>query len=290
MPSRRCLPPRLLTLALAFALAPPLASPPARADAGSAGEEPLVDAVPSDGMTGRDVYQCVLDNRFDSYVQESSLVSGDRGEVAQESRLLMTWKSFRNEDDTAREGVLSKTIVKYTHPFDLRFSGYLVINNDQRPNDQFVYLAASRRIRRVNLRKEAVFGTDFTFEDIVPAEIEDGEYRRLADTMVEGHPVYVVEVTPKPHVNSEYSRFVASVDKVSCVPLRTRYWDDRGLEVKELRAAPERIQEFEGVHWPMELTMRNLQLDTYTKLVVKKLEPNAPLRDREFEVRRLESH
>ena len=36
--------------------------------------------------------------------------------------------------------------------------------------------------------------------------------------------------------------------------------------------------------------MRNLQLDTFTTLTVEDLEPNAPLRNREFEVRRLESH
>jgi len=192
------------------------------------------DAVPepSDGRSGRDIYSCVLDNRFSAYVQEAKLVSGDRGEASQESRLRMTWKSFRDEQDEPRAGVLSKTLVRYEHPFDLRFSGYLVINNVDRPNDQFVYLAATRKIRRVNLRKEAVFGTDFTFEDIVPAEIEDADYRRLSDVVVDGRSVYVVEVVPKPHADSEYSRFVVYVPRENCVPVRTRYWDDKGVEVK----------------------------------------------------------
>jgi len=278
--------------ALGPALALLLAAAGALADAAErdAIPEPMVDAIPSDGQSGKDIYRCVLTNRFDSYVQDSTLISGDRGEAAQESRLRMTWKSFRDDDEAPRDGVLSKTIVKYTHPFDLRFSGYLVINNDERPNDQFVYLAASRKIRRVNLRKEAVFGTDFTFEDIVPHEIEDGDYRRLSDTMIEAHPVYVVEITPKEYVNSEYSKFVAYVDKATCVPLRTRYWDDRDIEVKELTAVRDRIEVHEEIHWPMELTMRNLRLDTFTTLRVNELEPNAPLRDKEFEVRRLESH
>ena len=252
--------------------------------------DPVVDAAPRDGLSGRDIYQCVLDNRFSSYIQESRLVSGDRGDASQESRLEMSWKNWRDEADLAKNGILSKTIVRYTHPFDLRFSGYLIVNNEARKNDQFVYLAASRRIRRVNLRKEAVFGTDFTFEDIVPHEIEDGDYRRLPDTKIEKSPVYAVEVTPKEHADSEYSRFVVYVEKVSCVPLRTRYWDDKELEVKELTSPIESVQKFEDVHWPMELTMKNLQLDTFTTLTVQALEPNAPLRDKEFEVRRLESH
>ena len=252
--------------------------------------DPTVDAVPNDGLSGRDIYKCVLDNRFRSYQQESRLVSGDRSGDAQESRLEMNWKNWRSEDETARDGILSKTMVRYTHPFELRFSGYLIINNAQRGTDQFVYLATRRRVRRVNLRKEAVFGTDFTFEDIVPNEIEDGDYRRLSDNMEQEKPVYVVEITPKEHVNSEYSRYIVYVSKENCVPLKTRYWDDREVEVKELTAPKDSIEEHDGIHWPMELTMRNLQLDTFTTLYVSNLEPNAELRDREFEVRRLESH
>ncbi len=245
---------------------------------------------PTDGLSGRDVYACVLRNRFSAYVQEAKLVSGDEGESAQESRLRMTWKSFRDGEDQPRAGVLSKTLVRYDHPFDLRFSGYLVINNVDRPNDQFVYLAATKKIRRVNLRKEAVFGTDFTFEDIVPAEIEDADYRRLSDTVVDGRSLYVVEVTPKPEADSEYSRFVVYVARESCVPLRTRYWDEKGVEVKELTVPFEAVREFQGIHWPMELTMKNLKLESFTTLTVEDLKPNPNLPDRDFEVRRLMSH
>lgn len=241
-------------------------------------------------LTGRDVYQCVVDNRFRSYVQDARLVSGDRGQAVQESRLRMTWSSFRDADDRPVDGVLSKTIVRYTEPFDLRFSGYLVVNNDVRPNDQFVYLNARRKVRRVNLREEAVFGTDFTFEDIVPHEVEDGDYERLPDAEQGGKGVYVVEVVPKEAENSEYSKFVIYVDKASCVPLWTRYWDEKGVEVKQLTVVADKIQSVEGVHWPMELTMRNLQLESFTTLVVEKLEPNPKLSRRDFDLRRLESH
>jgi len=258
------------------------------ASAPGRGEDALPEAR---ALTGREIYQCVLDNRFDAYVQTASLASGDRGGSVQESALRMTWRSFRDEEgEPGGAGVLSKTMVKYTEPFDLRFSGYLIVNNHARSNDQFVYLAASRRIRRVNLRREAVFGTDFTFEDIVPREIEDGTYERLPDKILEGTPVYVVEVTPKEHAESEYSRFVLHVEREHCVPILTRYWDDKGVEVKELTAPPEHVEEHEGVWVPMELVMRNLQMDTYTRLRVEKLVPNPDLARTDFDIRRLESH
>jgi len=253
--------------------------------------EPLEDALPPDAEpSGRDIYQCVLDNRFDAYVQQSKLLSGDRGSSTQESRLRMTWSSFRDPEGEPSGGVLSKTLVKYVDPFDLRFSGYLIINNHARSNDQFVYLATSRRIRRVNLRREAIFGTDFTFEDLVPREIDDGDYRRLPDQVVQDATTYVVEIIPRAHADSDYSRFVIQVDKGTCVPLLTRYWDERGLLVKELTAPSADVKEIDGVHWPSTLTMRNVQNDTFTTLTVQELEPNPKLERTTFDLRRLESH
>jgi len=245
---------------------------------------------PDADLSGRDIYQCVVDNRFRSYTQDARLVSGDRGSAVQESRLRMTWSSFRDDKDQPVNGVLSKTIVRYMEPFDLRYSGYLVVNNDGRPNDQFVYLNARRKVRRVNLREEAVFGTDFSFEDIIPNEVEDGDYARLPDTEVDGHRVFVVEITPKAHENSNYSKLVSHVDKTTCVPLLTRYWDEKGVEVKQLTVIADKIKEVAGVHWPTELTMKNLQLESFTTLLIENLEPNPKLNPRDFDVGRLESH
>jgi hypothetical protein len=282
--STRLLPLVVLLVPLALGRAGAAAEPPpTRAPA----QEDALS--PQASLSGRDIYQCVLDNRFDAYVQTSALLSGDRGGSTQESRLRMTWRSFRDQNDQPSEGILSKTLVRYSDPFDLRNSGYLIVNNEARPNDQFVYLSSTRRIRRVNLRREAVFGTDFTFEDIVPREIEDGDYQRLPDAMVDGAATYVVEVVPRKHADSEYSKFVIHVDKAHCVPLLTRYWDKRGVEVKELTAPAASLRELEGVWWPMELTMRNLQLDTFTTLRVEDLEPNPDLPRRIFDLRRLES-
>ena len=277
----------LLVLAPASAEADPAA---AATPEPSAARAPQDVQSPQSQLTGREIYQCVLDNRFQSYIQHSKLISGDRGEEEQESRLRMTWSSFRDDDGKPVKGVLSKSMVRYLDPFDLRFSGYLIINNDLRENDQWVYLPTYRRIRRVNLRREAVFGTDFTFEDIVPREIEDGDYRRMPDKLLEGTPTYVVEVTPKEHSDSEYSKFVIHVDKTNCVPLLTDYWDDKGLQVKQLTAPAEHVQEMQGVYVPMQLTMHNVQLETYTTLHVEDLDPNTKISRKTFDLRRLEAH
>jgi len=246
---------------------------------------------PLEALDGREVYNRVLENRFDSYVQLSSLISGDRAGNDQETRLRMWFKSFRDGNRPESEpDTLSKTLVRYTYPFDIRHSGYLIINNEQRPNDQFVYLATNRRVRRVNLRGEAVFGTDFSFEDVIPKELDDADYRRLPDGVVNGVPCFVVEAVPKPYRHSEYSRLEILIEKERAVPLRTRYWDERGILVKQLSVDRSSIERIEGLWIPRRMTMEQLQLESYTTLKVVEIVPNAPLERTMFDLRRLEGH
>jgi len=97
-------------------------------------------------------------------------------------------------------------------------------------------------------------------------------------------------VVPKPFAASEYSRVRVYIEKARFVPLRTRYWDRAGVEVKELRAQPSTIREFDGVWLPMQATMRNLLLESFTTLTVTDLVPNPHLSQATFDLSRLESH
>jgi hypothetical protein len=282
-------PPHLLALAVALTVAIP-------GFARAADPEPVETASPSDdapagdGLTGRQIYDRVLDNRFRSSRENAKLISGDRGGNTQESRMTVLWKSFRDDQDEPTNGVFSKTVVRYTHPFDLRFSAYLVINNAERNDDQFVYLNSRRRIRRINLRGEPVMGSDFGFEDVIPREIEDAEYKRLPDEIYDGRSCYVVEIRPTASSNSEYSRLRSTIDKEIPVVLRTQYWDADGIAVKEGTAPFAEVREIEGIWIPMHAEMKNLVSGSWSRLLSEDFEPNPTLDAGEFDLRRLESH
>ncbi len=274
-------------LAAGALLAAGLAGGPALADDLGAASRPGDLAK----LSGRDIYQRVLDNSFESFIQESVLTSGDRGGNEQRSRFKMWFQDLRDpQKEQPRGTVIARSLVQYTHPFDIRHSGYLILSKLDSVNDQFVYLSSQRRVKRVNLRGEAVFGTDFSFEDILPRQIEDAEYQRLADAEAQGLDCFVVEAIPKQHAKSEYSRMYVYVDKQRYVPLLTRYWDDRDTEVKELKSEPERIEHIEGVWVPRRMTMRHLKLESYTTLDLEKIHPNPALTKSTFELRRLETH
>lgn len=285
-----------LTAGVAAAEKPAPPPSPAVAPPGSAPPTAAASAAPTaddDTLTGHDIYEKVLDNRFDSYKEELIMRSGDRGGNVQATEMELKYKSFRDEGDR----FLSKVIMKYQAPQDVRHLGYLVINKTDGSEDQFVYRPSSRRVQRINLRGEAIFGTDFAFEDIIPQEIEDATYERKPDEQLEGTPVYVVQVTPKPTADSEYSKLDVYVARDSFVALKVRYWDQDGLEIKELNADPTSIAMYEHADggaakqiWvARKQKVVHLRLESWTELEVTELDPSIDLSSRHFSERQLTS-
>ena len=248
--------------------------------AGPLAAEPL-----DPNLDAQTIYERVLDNRFESSVQEIELISGDRIGREQLIRIQMLWRRYPERS----ESVLSRTLIRYLAPADIRGAGYLVINKRDQPDDQFLYLPSSRRTRRVSLRGETVIGTDLSVEDIVPRELEDADYQRVEDAEVDGVPCYGIDAIPAAEKDSHYSRLRIYVEPDHYVPLRTRYWDRAGVEVKEMRAAPDSIREIKGIWMPLEATMRNHLEDSYTNLRVLSLAPNPTLSKPYFTQRQLET-
>ena len=267
------------------------ANPAARVAVKSTAVERMLDGTPDDELTGTQIYERVLANRFDSFRQSARLVSGDRSGKQQATRFNMWFDDTREPDkEPAAGSLLSRTLVRYTHPFDIRHTGYLVLNRLDRTNDQFLYIASERRVKRINLRGEAVFGTDFSLEDVFPREVEDADYERLPDVEHKGEPCFQVQATPKPEQRSEYSRFVVYVEKTRYLPLLTRYWDSRDVEIKQLDAPRASVELHQDVWVPMRLTMTHLKHESFTTLEVNQIDPNPTIRDTTFDLRSLESH
>ena len=120
-----------------------------RADAAQAVTLPdrkeVEDALPEGGsMTGRAIFDRFLENRLHSAVQYQTVISRDPGGNAQTSRFWVRWKDYRDKDKKAVDGVYAKTLVKFDAPDDMRATGFLMVVNDDRPNDQFVWSPVDR--------------------------------------------------------------------------------------------------------------------------------------------------
>jgi len=290
-----------LALGLATGLATPASGQPPEAESveqaaggatesaeGSGAGAPPPAPEPVDaGLSGREIYERVLDNRHRTLFQKQRLVSSDAGGASSATELWMRWKDGHDENGKTKGGVLSKTLAKYSAPRNVRGTGYLVVQKEKGPDDQFVYFPSARRVRRVNLG-EAIMGTDYSIEDIVPRELSTAEYEREGDVDVEGVDCYVVDLVPLADSGSQYSKLRSYIEKGHHVVVRTDYWDRDGVEIKRFAAPAAEIEEVDGVWLIKAGTMSNLVESSSTRLDVLEMEPNAKIRDADFSQRKLE--
>lgn len=251
--------------------------------------EEIEDAVPEGAtLTGRQIYERYLDNRqIHAAFQHQKLISTDPGGSTQTSRFWVRWKDYTDHDDKPVDGIYAKTLVRFTEPFDMRNTGFLMIAKEGGKSDQFIYRPSDRRVRRVNMSSGSLMGSDYSFDDIAFHNLEDAEYTRHADEELDGGPVYVVEAIAKPTAHSKYHRTLSYIEREHYVALKVRYWDGDGVEVKLLTAPRSSIKSFDGIWVATYSTMHNLQEDTTSEMIVEDLEPNPELTDRLFSLFKL---
>jgi hypothetical protein len=280
--------PRLAPLVLVYLLLWPAAASAEAAAIDLPTQEEIEDAVPEGAsLTGREIYERFHEQRILSGIQYQSVISRDPSGAEQRSRFWVRWKDYRDENNEPVDGVIAKTVVKFLDPFDMRHTGLLVVTNKGRDPDQFIYQPSARRVRRVKLQGVGVGGTDFGYDDIAFNNLEAADFVRLPDDELEGGPVYVVESTLKPFVDSDYRTSTVWFEKEHYIPLHAVYRDESGVEIKESRARRSSIKEFDGSWVATEVTMYNLKEGTSSVLLVEKLEPNVEMADRLFSLFRL---
>lgn len=243
-------------------------------------------------LTGHEIYDRFLKNRkrLRTVAETGHILSRDPAGNPQETRFILRAKDYRDAHDDAVDGIYSKTLVKITGPRELEHTGYLYVHRSDRADDQFIYSPMRMRTARASIRGQNVAGTDFSFDDFLTSldDIEDAHYTRHADETVDGTLCYVVEAVMKPGAKSRYTKSIVYVEKEHYVPLRTRYWDDVGVEAKALTSPHRSVKNYDGVWVPTESTMTDLLEDTQSTLTIDTLDPNPPLTDTDFSTSVLE--
>jgi len=255
-----------LVLTNALFVSVPLTTASEKAPAAADVEE----AIPEGGsLTGREIYERFLENKFSESFQRLHVVSRDPGGNEQTTRFTISLQDHRNGEGDPVDGVNAKMLVSVSDPFDMRHTAYLMISKEPGPDDEFAYRPSSRRVQRVDLKNTSLLGTDFTFNDIAFQNIEDADYNRHPDEVIDGIVVYVVEANVKETIDVEYHKTISYLEKEHYIPLRTRYWDDHGVEVKEMTAPESKIRAFGNASVATESTMTDLRQQTSSSLYVE---------------------
>lgn len=141
-----------------------------------------------------------------------------------------------------------KLLAIFEAPADVRGTVFLSHTHADRADDQWLYLPALKRVKRIaSANKSSPFmGSEFSYEDLASAEVEKYSYAYPGDESYEGDARFLLERVPV-DAESGYSRQRVWVDKQRYVPLRVEYYDRRGDKLKTLELRDYR--QYLGRYW-----------------------------------------
>lgn len=153
------------------------------------------------------------------------LVDAGGGETLRELRV----KTIEGREDG------DKLLAVFEAPADVRGTVFLSHTHADRPDDQWLYLPALKRVKRIAPanRSSPFMGSEFSYEDLASAELEKYTYGYRGDERYEGGPRFLLERVPV-EAESGYGRQLVWVDQARYVPLRIEYFDRRGEKLKTL--------------------------------------------------------
>lgn len=160
-----------------------------------------------------------------------------------------------------------KSLSIFDRPRDVKGTAMLTFSHAVKPDDQWLYLPALKRVKRISSRNKSgpFMGSEFAFEDLGSQEVEKYTYVWLRDEEIDGRPAYVIERKPA-YEYSGYTRLVGWLDKEYMQPVKTVFYDRKNTLLKTLTFTG--YQQFLGQYWrPGEMNMVNHQTGKSTRLV-----------------------
>ena len=175
-----------------------------------------------------------------------------------------------------------KSLFVFDQPRDVQGTALLTHAHANTPDDQWLYLPALKRVKRINAstRSGSFMGSEFSYEDMSPPEVEEFTYTYLRDEPCGELRCTVIEQVPSDE-KSGYSRKVVWQDTGELRTWKMELYDRRGSHLKTLTFVDYR--QYLQKYWrAQEQTMVNHLTGASTVLAWTDFEFRTNLDDREF--------
>jgi outer membrane lipoprotein-sorting protein len=175
-----------------------------------------------------------------------------------------------------------RTLLVFDRPRDLSGTALLTHANPGASDDQWLYLPALKRVKRIATSSQSgsFMGSEFAYEDIGSQEVGKYRYRFHGEDTLDQQACLVVERVPLDS-SSGYSRQLVWFDREAYRVLQIEYYDPDGDRLKTLRLRG--YQRYDQ-HWrPDEMEMVNSQTGKSTTIVWQEYEFDSGLSERDFD-------
>lgn len=216
----------------------------------------------------------------------------DRGFKDNEVRLKMVLRNAAGQQtsrtlfiktlEVPDENLGDKSLIVFDSPADIDGTALLSHAKILKPDDQWLYLPALKRVKRISsVNKSGPFvGSEFAFEDFTALELNKYDYKYLRSEPCGTLNCDVIERYPR-YEYSGYTKQISWVDQEVYQVRKVEFYDRRGDLLKTLTL--DDYQLYAEKYWrSLRLAMANHQTKKSTVLEYADYRFGIGLKDREF--------
>jgi len=196
------------------------------------------------------------------------------------ARMVMVIKNRRGEESKRNlriktlevNGDGDKSLSLFDSPRDVKGTAFLVFSHKSGPDDQWLYLPALKRVKRISSANKSgsFMGSEFAYEDISSQEVEKYTYKWIRNEQCpgaeyKGLECFVVEYDPVDR-NSGYTRQIVWIDQGEYRVIKIDFYDRKNAELKTL--VNNSYKQYLGRFWrSFDMYMENHQTGKTTRLL-----------------------
>ena len=179
-----------------------------------------------------------------------------------------------------------KQILWFIAPADDKGVAFLKIEHEGKDDEMRMWLPAFKKIRRITAKKrgDSFMGSDLSYEDMSNRDLEENEYKRLEDEMVDSLACYVLEVIPKKEVKSSYSKHKSWIHKKTLSAVKEESYDKKGKLKKVKSFQSKRMGDY---YILSSVFVKDVQKEHTTKVVFEDLKVDTGIEDKLFQEKNL---
>jgi outer membrane lipoprotein-sorting protein len=170
----------------------------------------------------------------------------------------------------------------FNKPRDIKGTASLTYSHALKPDEQWLYLPALKRVKRISSKNKSgpFMGSEFAYEDISSQEVKKYSYKYIKDEKLNGIDCFVVERFPA-YKHSGYTRQVAWINKKEYRAEKIMFYDRKNSLLKTLNNSD--YKQYLNKYWRADkMHMVNHQTGKSTLLTWRNYKFKTGLKDSNF--------
>ncbi len=171
-------------------------------------------------------------------------------------------------------------LIRFVSPESIKGMSFLSLGS----NDEYLYMPAYHRIERIagSSKNSKFAGSNFTFNDL--SLLYSQEQNANYDLISQSSTCYILEVTPKPNTDFEYSKLIMTIEISHMLPAKVEFYKGNSL-YKTMICSD--LTNFDG-HWTYKkIDMKMANENSKTTLEIEDIQSNIDIPESFFSIRTL---